>query len=144
MIATPIGGGAPIVLELPLDKDGKKQAYEPYYQLYSRLTYSHYRGEHGLSEQELAEILADDSKRVLRIVQTLTVGRTRKYWNINDLVVGDNILVIESGTVSKSFEISIAESDFKLEPVTDQLELYLYHYNSLHDKVSHIYKLRQQ
>lgn len=59
------------------------------------------------------------------IVQTLTVGRTRQYWNINDLVVGDNTLVIESGTVSKSFEISIAESDFKLEPVTDQLELYL-------------------
>lgn len=99
MIATPIGGGAPIVLELPLDSKGQKQAYEPYYQLYSRLTYSHYRGEHGLSEDALAEILADDSKRVLRIVQTLTDGTTNQ-WELYP-ISADRVLVrVKNGKAS--------------------------------------------
>ena len=91
LIATPVGGGDPIVLELPRDDKGDPQPYEPYYQLYSRLTYSHYRGEHGLTDEELAAVLADPDKCVLRIVQLLSDGASNQ-WELYP-ISADRVLV---------------------------------------------------
>ena len=112
MIATPIGGGAPIVLELPLDSKGKKQAYEPYYQLYSRLTYSHYRNElvalpqfkylkKLTDEERAAEIakLTDPGKCVLRIVQTLTDGTTNQ-WELYPVSANHVLVRVKNGKTS--------------------------------------------
>ena len=99
LIATPVGGGDSITLELPLGDDGKKQPYEPYYQLYSRLTYSHYRGEHDLSEEELEAILADSSKCVLRIVQSLTDGTTNQ-WELYPISANRVLVRVKNGKSS--------------------------------------------
>lgn len=92
--ATPIGGGDPITLALPLDGKGEAQPYEPYYQLYQRLTYSHYRGEHGLSDEQLAEFLAKGY--VLRIEQLLTDG-TANYWEFYPISANRVLVRVKNG-----------------------------------------------
>lgn len=57
--------------------------------------------------------------------QTLTVGRTRQYWNIRTLAVGANTLTITCGTVSKDFAITIEQADITVTAVTENLELLL-------------------
>lgn len=57
--------------------------------------------------------------------QTLSIDRTKQYWYLRDLTVGNNTLKISCGEQSISFDISILEADFDVEAVTENLELYL-------------------
>ncbi|MBQ9736504.1 MAG: hypothetical protein IJV96_06960 [Clostridia bacterium] len=67
--ATPVFGGDPITLDGDL-----------YTMLYSRLTYTRYKGEHALSEEELAALLAaSDERRVLQIVMSVSDGTANRF-----------------------------------------------------------------
>ena len=85
LVATPVGGGK----EISLDPD-------TYYELYHRITYTHYRGEHGLSDAELAALLADEDKCVLRLVQTLTDGVTN-YWEFYPISANRVLVQVKNG-----------------------------------------------
>ena len=65
--ATPVGGGDPIYL------DG-----EMYTMLYSRLTYTRYKGAHELSAEELEAIRSDPDARVLQIVMSVSDGTANR------------------------------------------------------------------
>ncbi len=67
LTATPVGGGEALVLDP-----------EIYNQLYLRILYTRYRGEHGLSPTELAALKTED-KCVLIYTMTLTDGTTNYY-----------------------------------------------------------------
>lgn len=86
VVATPVGGGK----ELVLDPD-------TYYGLYTRLTYTHYRGEHGLSDAELDALLGDDAKCVLRLVQTLSDGVTN-YWEFYPVSANRVVVLVKNGS----------------------------------------------
>jgi hypothetical protein len=81
-----VGGGK----ELVLDPD-------TYYGLYTRLTYTHYRGEHGLSDAELDALLGDDAKCVLRLVQTLSDGVTN-YWEFYPVSANRVVVLVKNGS----------------------------------------------
>ena len=60
------------------------------------------------------------------LVNTLTVDRSRKYWNIRTLPTGTHTLKIKSGSVIIQKTITINESDFNLDVVKDDfLKLFL-------------------
>lgn len=99
LVATPVSGGTPIVLALP-DKDGKKQGYEPYHQFYARLTYTRYKGEHGLDDEALTELLSDPSKCVLRMEQILT-DDTVNYWEFYPVSANRVIVQVKNGSYAK-------------------------------------------
>lgn len=100
IVATPLGGGDPIVFELPPDKEGKPQAYDPYHQLYSRLTYTHYQGEHGLSDEALAALLGNSDNCVLRFEQTLTDG-TVNFWEFYPMSANRVVVQVKNGSQAK-------------------------------------------
>lgn len=85
LVATPVGGGESLVLDP-----------DTYYELYHRITYTHYRGEHGLSEEEVAAILADTDKCVLRLVQTLSDGVTN-YWEFYPISANRVLVQVKNG-----------------------------------------------
>lgn len=60
-----------------------------------------------------------------RQVQSLTVDRTAHTFSHRVDNPGQAVIVITSGSTSKSFTITISESDIHPEAVTDQLALYL-------------------
>jgi len=71
------------------------------------------------------------------VVQTLSVNRTKQYWYVRNLAVGENTLTIQCGEKTLSFTIQVAESDFNLSAVEENLELYLSAYgknNSSQDR----------
>ena len=53
----------------------------------------------------------------------ILVGRTKQYWNISNYPVGDVIFKIGCGDVSIS--LPVAELNLDIEPVEDDLSLYL-------------------
>ena len=69
VLATPVGGGDAILLSGDL-----------YSMLYSRLTYTRYKGEHGLSEDALDALLASaDDSCVLQIVMSVSDGTANRF-----------------------------------------------------------------
>ena len=70
-------------------------------------------------------------------VQSLSVDRLKQYWYIRNLAIGANKLTIACGDESISFDITINEAELDIEPVSENLELYLDAYgrsNSEQDK----------
>ena len=57
--------------------------------------------------------------------QSLSVDRTKQYWYIRNLVIGENTLEIACGDTSLTFPITITEAELNVEPVTENLELFL-------------------
>ena len=55
----------------------------------------------------------------------ISVGRTKQYWNISNYPVGDVIFKIGCGDVSISLPVTVAELNLDIEPVEDDLSLYL-------------------
>lgn len=96
LTATPAAGGTPIAL----DPDN-------YYQLYTKMVYTHYKGEHGLSDEALAALLADPEKCVLRMEQYLTDG-TRNFWEFYPMSANRVLVRVKNGasaSVGASFYI---------------------------------------
>lgn len=59
------------------------------------------------------------------VQQSITVDRTMQTWAYRARGAEDLVMVISSGTVSKTFNIDIEEADTPIEAATDDLELYL-------------------
>ena len=57
--------------------------------------------------------------------QTVTVDRTTQSVSVRFDTVGTNTVVIRAGSTTKTFTITVEESDAVIEPVTDDLELHL-------------------
>ena len=53
------------------------------------------------------------------------VDRTRQTWSIRDYPVGNTTFTIKCGDVSRSFIVAVEELDFKIESVTNDLQLHL-------------------
>ncbi len=83
--ATPVAGGD----TLTLNPDN-------YYAFYTKLVYTHYQGEHGLSDEALAALLADPDKCVLRIEQWLTDG-TRNFWEFYPISANRVLVRVKNG-----------------------------------------------
>lgn len=62
------------------------------------------------------------------VSQTLSVGRTKQYWYVRNLNVGNNTLSIKCGETSISFDINIIENEFNLSAVEENIELFLSSY----------------
>lgn len=86
LIATPVGGGDAITLDP-----------DTYYQLYSRFSYTRYKGEHGLTDEELDAILSDRSRCVLRLVMLLTDG-TANEWEFYPISANRVVVKVKNGT----------------------------------------------
>ena len=57
--------------------------------------------------------------------QTLTVGRTRQYWNVRNYPDGNVSFIIKCGDVEKTHALRVLKNDIDINPVTNDLELYL-------------------
>lgn len=62
------------------------------------------------------------------VVNELSVDRTEKKWIYRADIVGDVMLSIVCGDASKIIRISVAENDIDIQPVTNNLDLYLSSY----------------
>lgn len=69
-------------------------------------------------------------------VQTLSVGRTRQFWNLRTLAVGENTIAIACGEVSKEFDITIEQADINVTAVTENLELFLDAYGRNNNEIN--------
>lgn len=69
------------------------------------------------------------------VQQTLSVGRTKQYWYIKNLEVGENTLKVACGEKSISFTINISESEFNISAVEEGLELHLTAYGRSNSSV---------
>lgn len=58
-------------------------------------------------------------------VSTLTVDRSMQTWSYRALEIGNTVLSIECGKVTKSWNITVTESDITAEAETEDLVLYL-------------------
>ena len=89
--ATPVGGGETLTLNP-----------DTYYELYARLTYTSYRGEHGLSDEALSALLADRSKCALRLVMTLSAdgADATNYWEFYPISANRVLVVAKNGAYS--------------------------------------------
>ncbi len=86
LTATPVSGGDAIVLNPDI-----------YYQLYSRMTYTRYKGEHGLSDGELDALLKDGNRPyAMRLEQTLADG-TLNYWEFYPVSANRVIVNVKNG-----------------------------------------------
>ena len=61
-------------------------------------------------------------------ISALTVDRTEQTWSYRHDEVGSLTLKITSGSTSKTFNLTITESEIDVEPETDALKLYLTSY----------------
>lgn len=59
------------------------------------------------------------------VVSSLTVGRTRQYWNVADYPSGNVKFTIKTGEYSKTFTVKVTEPEIDLSAETAGLELYL-------------------
>lgn len=57
--------------------------------------------------------------------KTITVDRTKQYWNERDYPVGEVAFTIKCGEVEKTHVVNVGEADIDVTPVTNDLELYL-------------------
>ena len=57
--------------------------------------------------------------------QELTVDRTRQYWNTRSYPVGETTFTIKCGEKEKSHTLTVTEMAIDVEPVTNDLELFL-------------------
>lgn len=57
--------------------------------------------------------------------QELFVDRKKQYWNTRDFPAGDVEFVISCGNTLKVFVMQVTESDLHVEPITDNLQLFL-------------------
>lgn len=55
----------------------------------------------------------------------LTVDMAWKTWEDRPTVVGDHTYMIKTGSVSRTFKVHVTESTIRVEPVTQNLKLYL-------------------
>lgn len=90
LTATPVAGGKTIVLD-PSD----------YYQLYTKLVYTHYKGEHGLSDEALSALLGDETKCVLRMEQYLIDG-TRNFWEFYPMSANRVLVRVKNGASAEA------------------------------------------
>lgn len=90
VVATPLAGGDPIVLNPDL-----------YYQLYTRMTYTRYKGEHGLSDAALDALIGDSTKCVLRFEQELS-DDTVNYWEFYPVSANRVVVRVKNGTHAKA------------------------------------------
>lgn len=58
-------------------------------------------------------------------VSTVTVDRTKQVWNYTLDNYGSIALTISSGGITKTFNLTVSESQIDIEPVTENLDLYL-------------------
>ena len=64
------------------------------------------------------------------VVNELSVGRSRQYWNLTNYPIGDLRLEIianaeEENTQTKTFNLSVTSAEINVNPVTTNLQLYL-------------------
>ena len=73
-----------------------KNEIDIYYQLYMRMTYTHYRGEHSLSDAEVAALLADADACAMKLAQSLTDGATN-YWEFYPISANRVLVRVKNG-----------------------------------------------
>ena len=61
-------------------------------------------------------------------VNTITVGRTEQTWTYRCTDTGSLTLAIQLGIITKTFSLTVSESDIDVHPETDALRLYLTSY----------------
>lgn len=85
LVATPLAGGESIVLDPDI-----------YYQLYTRLTYTRYKGDHGLSDEELDALIGDSTGYALRFVQTVS-DDTINFWEFYPVSANRVVVRVKNG-----------------------------------------------
>lgn len=83
LTATPLAGGENISLNPDI-----------YYQLYSRMTYTRYKGEHGLDDEALAALR--ETPCALRLTQMLGNG-TENYWEFYPVSANRVVVTVKNG-----------------------------------------------
>ena len=63
------------------------------------------------------------------VVQTITLDRTEHIWSYRADVSGARTLIIASGLATKTFAITVTESEIDVHPETNGLQLFLTSYN---------------
>lgn len=67
------------------------------------------------------------------LISTNTIPRGVQDWTLTDYPVGELVLKIVCGSVSKTIAINVKEVEFKLKPKEENLQLYLTSKNRLND-----------
>lgn len=71
------------------------------------------------------EVTTITLKKDNEVISTATVDRTKQVWNYTFADYGNITLSINAGEVSKSFALTVSEAQIDVEPVTENLMLYL-------------------
>lgn len=81
-----------------------------------------YNPQNSLADIQLSILNGDDT---VIYTQNRTVNRTRQVWNMREYPVGTVKFKITSGDTSREFTLRVSENNIPVQPITDNLELYL-------------------
>ncbi len=106
------------VTRIFIDKGGDKwiDEVDVYYQLYARMTYTHYREGHSFSDDEINKILYDENGNertpALYLVQTLSDGATN-YWKFYPVSANRVLVHVKNGSQDWGNEFVIYGTDLQ-------------------------------
>lgn len=90
------------------------------------IPYSVYTPLSTTSTVELTISYMSEGSRIVYSTTTLdNVSRDRQYWTTRRYPFGEVTFTISSGNASKSHKVTVAENDIHIEPVTNDLEVFL-------------------